>query len=84
MLDLEADYAATHDDLAASVFLTAGEEEDLLEGFNMCGNVVDMAERLQGRGYPGLDVAHVILPAESHSSTIGAAVSRGIRHLFAE
>ena len=84
MLDLEADYAATHDDLAASVFLTAGEEEDLLEGFNMCGNVVDMAERLQGRGYPGLDVAHVILPAESHSSTIGAAVSGGIRHLFAE
>lgn len=84
MLDLEADYAATHDDLAASVFLTAGEAEDLLEGFNMCGNVVEMAERLQGRGYPGLDAAHVILPAESHSSTIGAAVSRGIRHLFAE
>jgi len=84
MLDLEADFAATHDDLAASVFLTAGEAEDLLEGFNMCGNVVEMAERLQGRGYPGLDAAHVILPAESHSSTIGAAVSRGIRHLFAE
>ena len=82
MLDIEADYASTHDDLAARIFLTAGEEEDLLEGFNMCGNVVEMAARLQGRGYPGLDLEHAILPTESHSSTIGAAMSRGIRHLF--
>ena len=82
MLDIEADYASAHDDLAARVFLSAGEAEDMLEGFNMCGNMVEMATKLQGRGYPSLDLAHAILPTESHSSTIGAAVSRGIRHLF--
>jgi len=83
ILDIEAEYAAGHDDLAAKVFLTAGAEEDALVGnFNMCGNVIDLAGLLADRNYPGLEIDHAILPAESHSSTIGAAVSRGMRHLL--
>lgn len=81
MLDIEDDYAATHDDLAAKVFLTAGRDEDLLTGFNMCENMVEMATRLGDRHYPSLELDHAILPAESHSSTIGAAISRGLRFL---
>jgi predicted alpha/beta superfamily hydrolase len=82
MLDIEADYVADHDDLAAQVFLTAGEEEDALDDeFNMCGNVIEMATRLSERGYPSLQLSHALLPTESHSSTIGAAISRGLRHL---
>ena len=81
MLDLEDDFAATHDDLQAKVFLTAGRDEDSLTGFNMCENMVEMATRLEGRNYPGLTIGHAILPVESHSSTIGAALSRGIRFL---
>lgn len=82
MLDIEAEYASAHDDMQARLFLTAGEEESSLESFNMCGNMVEMSERLSSRGYAGLDISHAILPTESHSSTIGAAVSRGVRHLF--
>jgi len=82
MLDIEAEYAGEHDDLSARVFLTAGEEEDSLGGeFNMCGNVTDMADQLTARNYPSLNLANVVLPTESHSSTIGAAIGRGIRHL---
>ena len=82
MFDIEAVYAADHNDLAARVFMTAGAEEDALgDMFNMGDNMVEMAERLASRDYPSLSIAHAILPAESHSSTIGAAVSRGLRHL---
>jgi len=81
MLDTEADYAATHDDLPARMFLSAGRDEDALTGFNMCGNVIEMAAQLESRNYLGLELAHQILPAESHSSTIGAAVSQGLRYL---
>ena len=82
MLDVEAEFAAGHDDLAAQVFLTAGQDEDKLEGFNMCGNMIEMATRLENRNYPNLNIGHAVLPSESHSSTIGAAISRGLRHLL--
>ena len=82
MLDIEAEYAASHDDLAATVFLSAGQEEDALgTDFNMVGNVVDLAARLEGHAYPSLKLTHQVLPAESHSSTIGAAISQGLRWL---
>lgn len=80
MLDIEAEYAATHDDLPARVFLTAGDSEQAGE-FDMCGNMLAMADRLRSRNYPSLHIEHAVLPTESHSSTIGAAVSRGIRWL---
>lgn len=80
MLDMEAEYATAHDDLDARVFLTAGEQEDGDE-FGIRTNVVTMVERLRSRGYPSLELDHAVLPTESHSSTIGAAVSRGVRHL---
>ena len=82
MLDIEDDFAATHNDLDAHVFLTAGRDEDMLTGFNMCQNMQEMATRLKGRNYPNLTIGHAILPTESHSSTIGAAVSRGVRFLI--
>lgn len=80
ILDVEA--ASSIDHVAAKVFLSAGEEEgNLGNEFNMCGNVIELADTLQRRGYPGLELTHEILPAESHSSTIGAAISRGVRYL---
>jgi len=81
MLGIEAEFAAAHDDLVAKMFLTAGQDEDMLEGFNMCGNMIEMATQLENRNYPNLEIGHIILPSESHSSTIGAAISRGLRHL---
>lgn len=79
MLDIEAAYAESHDDLPARVFLTAGEQE--IDEYAILANMIEMSTRLRGRGYPSLEVEHAILPTESHSSTIGAAVSRGVRRL---
>ena len=82
MLDIEADYAATHDDLPARVFLSAGELEDaMMSDFAMCANVAEMSSRLSSRGYPNLSISHAIMATENHSSTIGAAMSRGVRAL---
>ncbi len=82
IFDIEADFAANRDDLNARVFLTAGGQEDALgSDFAMQANVIEMASRLTERSYPSLHIDHAIVPTESHSSTIGAAISRGIRHL---
>ena len=82
ILDIEADYAANHDDLSAQIFMTAGEDEaGLGTEFNMIDNMTEMATRLLGRDYPSFSLEHQVLPAESHSSTIGAAVSHGLRNL---
>ncbi len=80
MLDFEAEYAAKNDDLRARVFLTAGDFENE-SPFDIKANVGEISRRLAERSYPSLHVDHVILPEESHSSTIGAAVSSGLRHL---
>lgn len=82
MFDIEATYADTHDDLPATVFMTAGELEEMAP-FSMVENVVKMYERLSARGYDRLAVEHAVLPGETHSSAIGAAVSLGIRRLHA-
>ena len=86
MLDREANYADAHDDLDARVYLRAGAHEPTHEGdftWNMADNVSGVAQRLRDRGYPSLQVADQILPGETHSSTIGAAVSFGLRALAA-
>jgi len=76
MLDIEGEYAEAHDDLAAHVFMTAGETET-----DIRGNMLEMSKRLRSRNYPNLMLDHAVLPTESHSSTIGAAISRGVRRL---
>ena len=82
ILEVERAYAAANDDLDAAVFMTAGEHEGMLgDDFNMAGNVIELADRLVGHGFPSLRLHHQVLPGESHSSTIGAAVSHGLRLL---
>ena len=82
MFGFEAEYAANHQDLPARVFLAAGEQETGADSeFNIGGDMVEMATRLTDRNYPSLTVDHAVLPTESHSSTIGAAISRGLRSL---
>lgn len=85
MLDREAAFAASNDDLAATVFLSAGSDEVEADAagnrFDMVANVAELAERLASRGYPSLKLTHMTLPGETHSSAIGAAVSAGLRVL---
>jgi predicted alpha/beta superfamily hydrolase len=73
----EEAYAATHKDLPAKLFLTAGEHEaDLLEEFNL------LLETLKSRNYPGLDLQTQIFSDEGHASAYAAAVSRALCVLY--
>lgn len=73
----EENYAATHEDLPARLFITAGDQEaDLLEPIQR------MLERLQSRGYPGLDAQFHIFKDENHMSVYAASVSRALRVLY--
>lgn len=85
ILDIEAQYAAGHDDLAASVFLSAGalENDQFGQQYRMGSNVEELVARLGARNHPSLELSHAVLPDESHNSTIGAAISRGLRALTA-
>lgn len=85
ILEVESKWAGDNDDLAARVFLSAGFDElaSRADGdeFRMRGNVEDLVAQLADRGYPGLAIDHKIFADESHNSTIGAAISAGLRSL---
>ena len=84
-LDAEELWAASHDDLDAAIFMAIGGLEPDLdpEGtrYDMVANMQELERRLQSRGYPRLQVTSRVLPGETHSSTIGTALSAGLRWL---
>jgi predicted alpha/beta superfamily hydrolase len=71
IFQLEQEYAASHDDLPAHVFLGAGEAE-ITEGFvaayGCVSSMVMLAEMLSMRRYPSLQLTARIFPNESHGS----------------
>ena len=84
--DYEAAYAAAHDDLPATVFLSVGALEAIFEPAfaAMVSNVARMTEILTSRKYPGLELTTHIFDNETHHSVIPATMSRGLRTVFAE
>lgn len=84
ILRFEQAYADSSEDLAAAVFTSSGENEDTpasVATFAMGPNVAELVETLRARQYPGLSIDHQVMPGDAHSSTIGNAVSKGIRSL---
>jgi len=79
LFDYEQQYAATHQDLSARLFMTAGGREA-----ETVASMRRMAERLRVRGYPGLEVLTHIFAGEGHSSGMAAAVSRALCVLYDE
>jgi predicted alpha/beta superfamily hydrolase len=80
---IEPAVAARRTPFPARVYLSAGAEEGAGQSsqpFSMVGNVAELARRLAA--YEGLDVTFEILDGESHHSTLGQSVSRGLRHLL--
>lgn len=80
----ERAWAEANDDLPASVFLCYGEQEGEIgpdPRFRMGANVEELVDTLEARGYPGLRLRHRVLPGDGHSSSIGAAISHGLRAL---
>jgi uncharacterized protein len=74
----EKEYAATHKDLNAKLFMTAGGAEDSI----MVANVYKMAAQLESRNYPGLKVETTVFPDETHQSCIPSALMRAFRVLY--
>ncbi|MFN0090971.1 MAG: alpha/beta hydrolase [Acidimicrobiales bacterium] len=78
-----AAHAAGRRDLAADVFLSVGADEEQPGFFPMITNARILEQRLRSRAYPSLRLEVALLEGEIHYSTIPAAVSRGLRALYA-
>jgi predicted alpha/beta superfamily hydrolase len=77
VFEYEQAYADTHTDLPAKLLMTAGSREtDLLERFQR------MADNLESRGYPGLEIQTQIIEGEGHVSGGVSAISRALGLLY--
>lgn len=86
ILNLEAAYAASFDDLDAVLFMCSGQLEepaDAPDDSAMVSNMLKLAETLQNRGYQNLRLTHTVLEQETHPSGHPLALLRGLRVLFA-
>lgn len=77
VFDVEELYAATHSDLPASLFMTAGRCEA-----ELCVQLTQLVERLQARGYPDLEIQTHIFEGEGHASAMAAAISKALCILY--
>lgn len=50
---------------------------------DMVADLRRFADRLRGRGYPGLEMELVVVPDEYHATVPAAVLTRGLRHFFA-
>lgn len=87
VLTYESEYAAAHDDLPVRMYVAVGAREEM-DGhlidpsLQFVTNVKVLAERLQERCYPGLQLTMEVLQNETHFSVIPATFSRGLRVVF--
>ncbi|MFF4056477.1 alpha/beta hydrolase [Streptomyces sp. NPDC001668] len=85
LFTLEADYAATHDDLAAKVFLGAGEAEltdPFVAAADIVGSMTRMSQLLRLRDYPSLELTARLYPGQTHGSALSYALNEGLRTLY--
>jgi predicted alpha/beta superfamily hydrolase len=97
ILKLEAERAAAKSDLVARVFTCYGQLEarpldaapgppmvggESIPDFRMGANVEDLVATLRARNYRGLELSHAVIEGDDHASSIGAAVSKGLRALL--
>jgi predicted alpha/beta superfamily hydrolase len=78
LFNFEKEYALTHKDLNAKLFMSVGGSEDSL----MVTNMKKMAELLRSRSYPGLTVETQVFPEENHESCIPSSIMRALRVLY--
>lgn len=82
MFRREAEYAATHRDMKAKVFMAIGGYETVKPGskdprynkdLDMVADMALFAAALKGRGYPGLSLTTEVIEGEDHL-TVGAVI----------
>jgi predicted alpha/beta superfamily hydrolase len=74
----EKEYASTHKDLNAKLFMSAGGAEDSI----MIANVNVLAAQLKSRNYPGLVVETHVFPGETHQTCVPSALMRAFMVLY--
>lgn len=86
---LEADYAKTHKDLKARVYMITGSFEAARPGdsrYNRTRDMVadqqDMARRLRARKYPGLQVMSEVSQGTFHETTFPVGLIQGLQWLY--
>jgi predicted alpha/beta superfamily hydrolase len=97
MVTEEEKYAASHDDLACTLYATVGDREETAPSrtwprvpaeyadqqakAEMVSNLSRLVETLRTRRYPSLVLHHEVLP-EHHSSIFPAGFTRGLLQLY--
>ncbi|HSK87162.1 MAG TPA: alpha/beta hydrolase-fold protein [Anaerolineales bacterium] len=72
----EADYASSHKDLPARLFLSVGELEPIV------GPVQEFMQILRERNYSGLELETRVIEGERHAGNKPEAYNRGLRFVF--
>jgi uncharacterized protein len=78
LFDYEKEYASSHKDLNAQLFMSAGGDE----GIGMISGMKKMAGVLESRKYPGLKIQTHVFPDESHVSGCAVSIMRAIKALY--
>lgn len=85
MLKVEADYALSHKDLPARVFMYVGGFETPKPGderynrdADLVGDMKLFEQNLKSRGYPGLTISSDVLPGEDHLTVAPSGFARGL------
>ena len=86
-LELEAQYAESHDDLAARIFLAAGANE--VNNFDMSASrivsrTVFLAENLRLRRYPSLALKSQLYTGLDHFTVMPPMFADGLQFLYAD
>lgn len=81
---VESAYANRHQALPARVFFAIGDHENQPGiGRSMIDDLQELARRLRARNYQGLVLNNQVFPDETHNSIFPAALTRGLRVVFA-
>jgi predicted alpha/beta superfamily hydrolase len=78
----EKQYASTHTDLPAKIFMSVGSLEEAIPLAHMVTNMKKFADTLQSRHYPNLHLTTHVFEEEKHSTGGPAAFSRGMRVIY--
>ena len=74
-------------DATARAFMAVGALEEgagipQVDGFRLVSNARDLAQQLQMRSAPGLEVSLQVITDETHTSVVPTALTRGLRTLY--
>lgn len=88
---IERAYAASHQDLTASVYVFVGEYEDMKPGdprfakrYNMVSDARRLEQSLNSRRYPSLRIKLDVLNDEDHLSVAPRGFTHGLKYLLGQ